>query len=93
MRRAVLRADELMNRYAGKGGKRFRKQQTGRALAFVKFASGRGVKSLDQVGKKHVAAYLQHLRHQGMAPRTIYAHWRAICALFALLGKPEPPFK
>jgi hypothetical protein len=85
---------ELTHHYVKKGGKKNRNQQRKRMLAFAKFAQSHGVKSLGQLGRKHVIQYWKENR--ALSERTLYSHWLAIRELWRLSGKvgePAPPKK
>lgn len=77
--------------YVSKGGKRNRNQQRKRMLAFVKFAQQKGVKSIGQVGRKHVIQYWKDNRN--LSETTLYNHWLAIKVLWELSGKVNLPPK
>ena len=80
----------LTHNYVRKGGKRNRNQQRKRMLALAKFAQSKGVKSLGQLGRKHVIQYWKENR--ALSERTLYNHWLAIRELWKLIEKTgEPP--
>jgi len=80
---------ELTHHYVKKGGKRNRNQQRKRMLAFAKFAQSHGVKSLGQLGRRHVIMYWK--LKNNLASRTLYNHWLAIRELWRLAGKVGEP--
>lgn len=86
----VHEVEHLTRSYASKGGKDNRAQQQARMLAFAAHAAGQGAHSMAQVGAAHVVRYWK--AHRDLADATAYNHWRALCALWRLAGKPsEPP--
>ena len=86
----ILREVELVTReYVRKGGKRNRRQQRARMLAFASFCGEQGQNSLGQIGKAHVIGYWQATQHLSDATR--YSHWRALVTLWRLTEKAEQP--
>ena len=86
----IHEVEALTHGYVRKGGKRNRKQQRARMIGFAKFAAMQGANSLGQIGKRHVLEFWK--ANRDLSPRTLYGHWRAICILWDLAGKPgEPP--
>jgi len=86
--RQVQRAADI---YVSKGGKRNRRQQRARMLAFARFVEEtKGCKiGIDHIGKKDVIAYWKANRE--LSERTLYAHWLALKTLFILIDKKDEP--
>ena len=79
----------LTQGYVRKGGKDNRHQQRGRMEKFADYCAEHGARSLGQIGKGQVIGYWKAHRH--LAPRTLHAHWLALCELWRLAGKPGQP--
>lgn len=71
--------------YVRKGGKKNRRQQAQRMIAFARFCEKNGVKHLDQAGKRHVELYFRSIQH--LSDGTRLQHYYAIRALWELLGR------
>ena len=87
----VMHARTLMQQWARKGGKRNRRMQVRRALAFAEACEQMGARAWAQVGKRHVIRYYKRLRAEGVAPRTAYYHFLAIRVLWEQVGLPGQP--
>lgn len=73
--------------YVRKGGKKNRRQQAARMIAFARFCENKGVNSVGQVGKTHIELYFRSISHLSEATRL--QHYYAIRTLWLeLLEKP-----
>ena len=80
--------DKLLNLYARKGGKANRREQIGRIRAVLDFS---GITNPEQLGNKHIVSFYKHLREKKSSQRTQYYYWLALCVLYEVLGRKEPP--
>lgn len=87
----ALEVRQLGHNYCRKGGKQNRRQQFRRMVAFAEFCAESGAHSMGQVGNRHVIRYWRSMRH--LSDSTLYNHWRALCILWQLAGKPGKPPK
>jgi len=83
----AIEVKRLTKAYVSKGGKKNRKQQRNRMIAFAKFVDAMGIHYMGQVGRRHVIEYWKAKR--SLAPRTLYSHWLAIRDLWELADKTE----
>jgi hypothetical protein len=82
------KTDRLLSLYGRKGGKKNRAEQVTRIKAVLSYAK---ISDPYQLGNKHVIDFYKYLREKKTAPRTIYYYYLAICVLYELLGRSEPP--
>lgn len=81
----------VISKYKRQGGKRNRKQQANRMIAFARFAYSIGVKRIDELGNRQVILYWQE--HSKLADKTLTDHWYALKILWDLAEKPGLPPK
>lgn len=83
-------ARKLWRGHSRHGGKKNRRIQERRAMAFLVFCLSKrpGCQSLDEIGSRQVREFLASIAH--LSPATIYGYGLAIRTLFALAGKPPP---
>jgi hypothetical protein len=77
-----------------KGGKRGRRDQVARMMAFVAFSEGLGARDRGQLGGKTVVAFWRALRASGRSYATMQSYYYALRHLWALLelpGEVPPP--
>lgn len=87
-----IQIQQLAHTYSRKGGKKNRRQQVSRMLAFAAHVESEGIYEIGQVGKKQVISYWRSLRAAGgLADSTLYSHWLAIRELWQLTGRSEEP--
>jgi hypothetical protein len=96
LRSNVLTAQvrEATRLWAKKGGKRGRKEQLERMMAFAAFAEALGATNAGRVGPGTVVAFWKALRAQKRAYATQVSYWYALRHLWALLelpGEVPPP--
>lgn len=73
--------------YVRKGGKKNRRQQAARMIAFARFCENKGAKSVGQIGKTHIELYFRSIAH--LSESTRMQHYYAIKTLWhELLEKP-----
>ena len=73
--------------YVRKGGKKNRRQQASRMIAFACFCETKGANSVGQIGKNHIELYFRSISHLSEATRL--QHYYAIKTLWhELLEKP-----
>jgi hypothetical protein len=82
------KTDRLLSLYKRKGGKENRAEQVTRIKAVLRHAH---VSDPYQLGNKQIISFYKYLREKKTAPRTIYYYYLAICVLYELLGRKEPP--
>jgi hypothetical protein len=82
---------QLTRLWVQKGGKRNRRQQQRRMLAFAAHASILGANCLAEVGKRHLVAYWRS--RENLSRPTLYNHWRALCCLWRLANMRGAPIK
>ena len=76
-------------RRGGKGNRRLQKQ---RLSVFVSYCASKwGLKSLGQLGRKHVEQFF--VSRWDLSPKTKQHYWYAIRVLWVLLGKVDLPPK
>lgn len=75
-----------------KGSKANQDQQRSRMMAFARQSAALGARSMGQVGVSHVIRYWKASRLI-LEDRTRYHHWLALCVLWQLAGKLQPPPK
>lgn len=83
----------LTSAYMRQGGKTNRRQQLRRMLAFGDFCEQEGVRSLAQVGARHVVRYWKSEPVLQLSDRTREGHYYAVAALWRIAGKPGKPPK
>ncbi len=82
----------LKSGFGRRGGKANRKLQKQRILVFLSYCmSAWGLKSLGQLGRKHVENFF--VSRWDLAPKTKSHYFYAIRVLWILLGKSELPPK
>jgi len=81
----------LSHQYARSGGKKNRKMQRTRMIEFAKFVQKMGCKHAGGMGKRHVILYYKSIAN--FKESTQYNHWRALCALWKLLGRADEPHR
>lgn len=77
-----------LNTYARHGGKTSRRRQVTRVRQFIKFCRGLGIRDAGQIGNKHVWLWYQD---GNPAPTTLRDRFYAVCLLWTLLKRGEPP--
>jgi hypothetical protein len=85
---------EATRLWATKGGKRGRRDQVERMMAFCAFAEALGATNAGRVGGKVVVAFWKALRASNRSYATMQAYYYAIRHLWALLelpGEVPPP--
>ncbi len=87
----VQEVKRLGHNYCRKGGKKNRRQQLNRMIAFAEFCAALGANSMGQVGDRHVINYWRSLKH--LRSSTLYNYWRALCILWRMTGKHRMPPK
>jgi hypothetical protein len=81
----------LTKSWARKGGKKNRRLQRRRMLAFANHAASMGAIRMQQVGPRHALNFWKN--NTTLAKTTTYNFWLAICQLWKLSGKPSKPPK
>ena len=80
--------------YLRHGGKRNRRQQVRRLLAFLNWVESRErLTGLDQLGKRQIVNFWK--AHRSLSQRTQYGYWLALRELWRWLersGEPPRPF-
>ena len=79
----------LSHQYARDGGKKNRRMQRKRMIAFAKFVEKMGCKHAGGVGKRHVVLYYKSISH--LSESTLYNHYCALRALWKLLDRADTP--
>jgi hypothetical protein len=82
----------LKSGFGRRGGKANRRLQKQRIALFISYCAEKwGLKSLGQLGRKHVENFF--VSRWDLAPKTKNHYWYAIRVLWVLLGKSELPPK
>jgi hypothetical protein len=82
------KTDRLLSLYSRKGGKKNRKEQVTRIKSVLCHPK---ISDPYQLGNKQIIAFYKYLREKKTSERTMYYYYLAICVLYDLLGRKEPP--
>jgi len=80
--RAVLR------QHARKGGKTSRRRQIDRIHQFLRFCATKGVRSPEQIGKRHVHQWYEE---SNLSTTTLRDRFYAVSLLWEWMGRGQPP--
>lgn len=80
--------EDALRRYSRKGGKTARRRQVARVRQFLAWCAAQGVKSPQQVGKRHVHDWLDEAGSEANRRDRYYS----IRLLWDLMGRGEPVF-
>jgi hypothetical protein len=92
--RLADQVQEAVRLWARKGGKRGRRDQVERMMAFVSFVEALGVANAGRLGPRTVVQFWKHMRASGRSYATMQSYYYALRHLWALLelpGEVPPP--
>ncbi len=88
MSAVVREVAQMTMHYARRGGKKNRRVQRSRMLAFAAFCAQQGCRGMGQIGKRHVEAFFA--AHPAWSTGTRYGYRLAIQELFDIADRPPP---
>ncbi len=87
---------ELMEQHVRRGSKSARREELKKLLRFAEWLAQTrpGVSAIDNIGRRHVYEFYEHLVLEGRSETTIYKYYLAISKLWAAMDRrgspPEP---